>query len=294
MRAAIRQVARLSKLPADNCQTPVPLIIPQLTASSAGDAKQHSHVSLVHERLQQHGILKVRLSFSDPESQYLEQLVLSLHREHRHRLPISHSASRNWFWDVRPSSTTFQTANHQARSETMEDFAWHTDCSYEDLPPRYFALHVLQHDRLGGGTLSAMKAQRLIESLSPITLNSLMRREYGIKIPLEFIKDPTRRQIVGNIITAGQNGRPTMMRFRRDLVTPLTERASEALQELDIALKKADSQALSTVHLTAEDCPAGSIIMMDNRRWLHSRNNINDPARHLRRLRWDAVPFDAL
>ncbi|KAI0474460.1 hypothetical protein F4859DRAFT_95041 [Xylaria cf. heliscus] len=278
-----RQMASLAKM--------MPPSIPQLTAVDLRCTNQQHHINNVYERLQQDGILKISLGFSDPDSQYLKQLVLSLHQHHNHQLPISHSASRGWFWDVRPSGTSFQTSNHRARSETMEKFPWHTDCSYEDLPPRYFALHVLQHDRFGGGTLSIMNVERLIESLSPPTRTSLMRREYSIKIPLEFIKDPTKQQIVGSLMSSNQDGQHSMMRFRRDILTPLTERASSALQELDMSLENAETQSQSTVHLTSGDIPAGSIILMDNRRWLHARNNINDPKRHLRRVRWDAVPF---
>ena len=98
-------------------------------------------------------MLKLSLGFADEDSDYLKQLLVSLHKNHGHQLPIAHSATRGWFWDVRPSKTNFQAGNHQARSETMNEFPWHTDCSYEDPPPRYFALQVLQHDRYGGGTL---------------------------------------------------------------------------------------------------------------------------------------------
>ncbi|KAG9228131.1 taurine catabolism dioxygenase TauD [Amylocarpus encephaloides] len=270
-----------------------PLTIPQLTAPDLAHAKQRHHVYSASQNLQLHGILKISLGFPDPGSQYLEQLVLSLHEDHGHQLPISHSASCGWFWDVRPSiNTPFQTPQLQARSETMEEFPWHTDCSYEDLPPRDFALHVLQHDRFGGGTLSVMNVQRLSELLSPGTRASLMRQDYGIRIPLEFIKEPAKRGVVGSVLTAQQDVQPCMMRFRRDLVTPLTERASRALQELDMSLQDAETQAQSTLHLTSKDLSAGTVILLDNRRWLHARNNVKDPKRHLRRLRWDAVPLN--
>lgn len=267
--------------------------VTQLTALDLAHAKQRHHVGSAYQHLQQHGILKINLGFPDPGSQYLKQLVLSLHEYHGHQLPISHSASRGWFWDVRPGiDTPFQTTQHRARSETPEAFPWHTDCSYEDLPPRYFALHVLQHDRFGGGTLSVMNVQRLTELLSPDTRASLMRQDYGIRVPPEFIKKPETQEIVGSVLAARQDVQPCMMRFRRDIIKPLTERASRALQELDMSLRDTKAQAQSTLHLTSTDLSAGSIILVDNRRWLHARSNIKDPKRHLRRVRWDAVPFN--
>ncbi|KAI8945869.1 hypothetical protein F4801DRAFT_597326 [Xylaria longipes] len=273
-----------------------PLTVPHLTAPTIGHSKELDHVRQVDTQLRKHGILKISLKFTDPDSRYLEQLVLGLNKHCGHQVPISHSATRGWFWDVRPEINSFQTANHQARSETMEDFPWHTDCSYEELVPRYFALQVLQHDRYGGGTLSAMNIQRLNHLLSPSTQASLMRQEYGINIPKEFVKNSTKGQIVGNLMAIDPESQSCLMRFRRDILTPLTQSASDALEELDACLRAPASPveskfAMSTVHLTSADFPSGTIIMMDNRRWLHARNDIKDPQRHLRRLRWDAVPF---
>ncbi|RFU78100.1 hypothetical protein TARUN_4162 [Trichoderma arundinaceum] len=266
-------------------------IVPNLEAPDLSYAREPGHVHSVSEKLQQNGILKVTLGFADSKSQYLERLLWSLHQSHGHQLPIAHSATRGWFWDVLPATTSFQTANCQARSETMEEFPWHTDCSYENPPPRYFALHVLQPDRYGGGTLSVMNVERLSELLSPTTRISLARPEYLIRTPPEFTKHPSQQHIVGSLLLADEEGRPTMMRFREDLLTPLSERAAAALEELKQALQGTEAQSHSTLHLTPKTLPEQSIILIDNRRWLHARNHIKDPERHLRRVRWDAVPF---
>ncbi|KAM3498342.1 hypothetical protein MY10362_008334 [Beauveria mimosiformis] len=269
----------------------------QFQATDPLSATEPRFVANVHQALERSGMAKIKLDFSDPKSSFLEKLVCSFNKNHGHQLPITHSASQGWFWDVRPSNGTLiplQTANHRARSETMEDFPWHTDCSYEASPPRYFGLHVLQHDRHGGGTLSAMNIEKLGEALSPEARQSLRRNEYTITIPPEFIKDASRTKIEGNIMAFGQTSgsTTTMMRYRRDLLKPQTAAAAAALRELDTLLDGTSGLAAkSTVHLTASDCPSGTIILMDNRRWLHARNHIKDPYRHLRRIRWDAIPF---
>ncbi|KAL6862029.1 Clavaminate synthase-like protein, partial [Trichoderma novae-zelandiae] len=271
--------------------------VPRLEAPDLSCAQEPGHVRSVSETLGQRGILKVSLGFADRESRYLEQLLRSLHQHHGHQLPISHSATRGWFWDVVPSSTSFQTANCQARSETMDDFPWHTDCSYEDPPPRYFALQVLQPDRCGGGTLSLMNVERLSERLSPEARASLARPEFLVRTPPEFVKHPGQEDIVASILLADGEGRLTRMRFREDLLTPLSERASAALAELTQALQGAEargSHSTARLDLTPEVLPERSIIMIDNRRWLHARNRVRDPERHLRRVRWDAVPFAGL
>lgn len=266
--------------------------LPHLKAPGLQSAKEAGHVRRVAEELQQNGILKISLEFPDPNSQYLTQLVLSLHEHHGHQLPISHSATRGWFWDVRPSVTRVEAGSHQARSETMNDFPWHTDACYEDPPPRHFALHVLQHDRLGGGTLSLLNVQQLTALLSPESRVALTRPEYRITIPPEFIKDAARQHIVGSLLVVdekdGQSG--DIMCFREDILAPLSQRAARALDELKRALQSVECQE-SVLHLTSGDLPEASVVLVDNGRWLHARNEVKDPGRHLRRVRWNAVPF---
>lgn len=255
-------------------------------------ATRSGHVRDIATQLRKTGILKISIGFSDDSSRYLKRLLAGLHEHHGHRLPISHSAMRGWFWDIRPSDVDFQAGNHQARSETMQDFPWHTDCSYEDPTPRYFALQVIQPDKCGGGTLSVMNVQTMSELLSPATRAALGRLEYRIDIPPEFIKSQEQRHIVGNILSTDVVNGASIMRFREDIVTPLSEDASRALCELKRVLREAETPPHSTIlRLRPSDMPRGSIILVDNRRWLHARSDVKDPKRHLRRVRWDAVPF---
>jgi alpha-ketoglutarate-dependent taurine dioxygenase len=234
-------------------------------------------------------MLKISLGFQDDDCRYLEQLVLNLHKYHRHGLPITHSASRGWFWDVRPTPSSLQVQN-RARSETMEIFPWHTDCSYEHSPPRFFALQVLQPDQYGGGTLSVLNVDRALGLLSPSARAALVRPEYRFAVPPEFVKSD-ERHIVGSVLGTDASGRSTRLRFRGDIITPLTTDAGAALQELKTMLRMPLQANTEPLHLTPAFLPRGSIILMDNRRWLHSRNQVRDPNRHLRRIRWDTRPF---
>ncbi|GAT25084.1 taurine catabolism dioxygenase TauD [Aspergillus luchuensis] len=261
-----------------------------IQANDLRHASHPSHITDVSNTLRQTGILKVSLQFEDDSSHYLQHLMVGLHKQHGHGLPITHSASRGWFWDIRPNSTSFQTPSHQARSETMEEFPWHTDCSYEEAPPRYFALQVLREDQCGGGTLSVMNVGRLSSLLSTSTCTALLRPEYRITVPLEFVKDDAKRHVVGGLMATDAKGLPSMVRFREDIVTPLTAEAALALQELKNCLLGQKVQA-ETLQLTSDCLPRGSVILMDNYRWLHARSNVRDPERHLRRVRWDARPF---
>lgn len=267
--------------------------MPSLVARDLGYAKQRRHVQEVSQVLETRGVLKVTLDFHDEGSQYLRDLMYSLHGNHGHGLPISHSASRGWFWDVRPSSSMFQSQNHQARSETMEDFPWHTDCSYEASPPRFFGLQVLQPDRQGGGTLSLMHVEELVPLLSPTSVAALLKPHYRIVTPQEFSKGSgSACHVIGSIFATDNAGRATMMRFREDITTPLSDEAYGALKELKRTLLGLEMQQ-KIIHLTPEFLPKGSIVLIDNYRWLHARNQVRDPKRHLRRVRWDAAAFPA-
>jgi len=192
-------------------------------------------------------------------------------------------------WDIRPTPESLQGC--QARSETMEEFPWHTDCSYEVYPPRFFALHVLQPDTRGGGTLSVFKVDQFLALLSPFAKEWLFSPNYRIAVPPEFKKSPYDEYIVGSLLTTSPDGKSTQLRFREDIVAPLNPQAAEALEELKLVLLRPTSN-VHILNLTAQDLPRGSIILMDNRRWLHARNQVKDPNRHLRRVRWDARPFD--
>ncbi|KAF7958170.1 hypothetical protein EAE96_003731 [Botrytis aclada] len=269
-------------------------LIPLIEVPRLGSAFQPSHLRAVHNSLKTRGVLQLQLGFEDEKSSYLQDLIRNLSKNHNHGLPITHSAERGWFWDVRPSPGSFQSHGHQARSETMSCFDWHTDCSYESRPPRYFALQVLQPDRCGGGTLSLLGVDRLLTLLSSHARMWLSSPNYMIAVPPEFKKESDEQYIVGNLLQMGHEiDAGNQLRFREDITTPLTPEAAEALDELKAILYGKGAQEW-TINLTPQNLPRGSIIMMDNRRWLHSRNEVKDPNRHLRRVRWDARPFGSL
>ncbi|KAJ5503924.1 hypothetical protein N7463_006798 [Penicillium fimorum] len=265
-------------------------LVPLINVAKPAFASDAFHLREVHENLDAKGVVQVQLGFGDEDSTYLQSLISNLHKNHNHGLPITHSAERGWFWDVRPSPASFQSHGHQARSETMSQFEWHTDCSYEEQPPRFFALQVLQPDRCGGGTLSVLNVDRLLTLLSPFARQWLSSQNYKITVPPEFAKTVGEQHIVGNLLAVKPGGNSgSQLRFREDITVPLTLNAAKALDELkDILYGGAREE---TLHLTPQSLPQGSIIMMDNRRWLHSRNEVKDPNRHLRRVRWDASPF---
>lgn len=298
-----------------NAQRPFFEIL-QLEAKEIELAHSLHHLATVNQLLQEAGVLKINMGFRDPTSKYLKQLIIGLHKYHGHGLPINHSVTRGWFWDVKPTQAEAPSyrQQHIARSETMESFPWHTDCSYEHCPPRFFALQVLEHDKNGGGTLSVLPVARLLETVSATTIDRLCRPEYLIRVPPEFIKNADEVKITAPVLSrdrsegasrwqqpqsflsiADSRRRKTKpnfhLRFRADIIEPLTATAAEALGELRSRLSEIRRSNVGVVHLTSDLLPSGSILLVNNGSWLHARNNVKDMNRHLRRVRWDARPL---
>lgn len=266
-----------------------PEVIEALSPSCVGD---FSHVSKVYESLRDHGLALVHLNFSDPSSDYLVSLVRDgLHQMHGHGLPLDHSLKKGWLWDVKPiHGKVHSNSDPLARSETMNIFPWHTDCSFEPSPPRHFALHVLHADRYGGGSLSLVRTSDIVQELSEEAFSGLSKPEFEFAVPDEFDKGVSHT-LVGALLDMSE-GDPKL-RYRRDIIKPLTRRAELALAELDEALESCQTASgrLLKKTMKAEDLPDGMVIVVDNARWLHARSQVNDPDRHLRRVRWNAQPF---
>ena len=270
--------------------------MPRLPAATLSDSQDNeTHIASINTALQRSGVAIIDLHFQDPQSVYLHHLVQSLCKYHNHGPPITHSSTQGWFWDVRPKPE--KTVN-QARSESTLNFPWHTDCSFEAAPPQFFALHVLHADRNGGGTLSALSTSEVLAKLRPDVRQSLTRPEFQITVPPEFAKgvDSIVGNLVGQDMEDGQ-GRPMMrLRYRGDIVQPLSNKAEEALGELNAVLSPCPGGAGAEIDhikidLTPQILPDNSVLMMDNGRWLHGRNEVKDKRRHLRRIRWGRREF---
>lgn len=273
-----------------------PSLVPRLPAATPSDSRDNeTHIASINTALQRFGVAIVDLQFQDPHSVYLHHLVQSLCKHHNHGPPITHSSTEGWFWDVRPKPE--KTVN-QARSESMFNFPWHTDCSFESAPPQFFALHVLHADRNGGGTFSALSTSDVMAKLTPNVRQCLTRPEFQITVPPEFAKGVD--SIIGNLACQSvkdRHGRLMMrFRYRADITQPLSNQAEEALRELNAVLTPSPGGAGADIDhikmdLTPQILPDNSIVLMDNGRWMHARNEVKDKRRHLRRIRWGRRDF---
>ena len=252
------------------------------------DSNDRTHIAAVNEALRGPGVALVSLKFIDTSSDYLQRLVLGLRSYHNHGPPIEHSATRGWFWDVRP----MEKAINRARSESSLNFPWHTDCSYESRPPQFFALHVLHADQHGGGTLLALNALQVLRKLESSAFETLSRPEFRITVPPEFSKGIP--SIDGSVLNQAGESSDLRIRFRSDIIRPLSNRAEKALKGVRRLLAPGSEADIEDIKLrfTPEDLPSNTIVLMDNSRWLHARTEVKDPKRHLRRIRWGRRAFE--
>jgi alpha-ketoglutarate-dependent taurine dioxygenase len=177
-------------------------------------------------------------------------------------------------WDIRPLKTA-----GGARSHTAEEFPMHTDCSFEDPPPRYMALYVVNEDQLGGGLSTLVDTEVLMRHLSPRAITTLHTTEFDIRVPPEFFKGTA--SIRGRILSASKLWRYRSDTIVRDTCTPAQ---LQALGELDALLE--NPHMILTTKL-----PSGAMLILDNSRWLHGRTAIYDPARWLKRIRFHPLDF---
>lgn len=138
----------------------------------------------------------------------------------------------------------------------------------------------------------------MLEKLSSEAIRDLCVEAYEIAVPPEFANGD--ECITGSILSSSAFyfGTPNKMdsvpriRFRADILTPLTDRAESALEQLNSVLVEArDGSSDMCVHLDPSVIPNGTVVLLDNGRWLHARNEVMDVERHLRRIRWDARRF---
>jgi alpha-ketoglutarate-dependent taurine dioxygenase len=176
-----------------------------------------------------------------------------------------HDAQGTVIWDVRSQP------GGAARSHGSGEFPLHTDCSFEEPPPRYVGLFVLQADQLGGGDTYWVRSAQVLARLSARTLEALAR-PFSMKVPDEFFKGSSTAQ--GAIFAP-----PDFFRYRAECVVPPGDPAQRAaLAELD--------EILAQCPVEKRAMPAGTFLLLDNWRYFHGRQAIADDRRFLKRVRF--------
>ncbi|KAF2142308.1 uncharacterized protein K452DRAFT_297626 [Aplosporella prunicola CBS 121167] len=240
--------------------------------------------------LQEQGLVAIKLGFKDPHSAFMLELVQAMGC-----VPDTHSGTQGALWDVTYKPTGVYSAKTNAAahsiSHSLGEFAWHTDGAFEPTPQKYFGLHVLHPDKLGGGVFRLLPAETLLSRLSSASVDALLNTEFELNVPPEFYKG--RKTNRGKIVDVDPATGRFRLRFRADILAdPPSDSpaANEAVYELKRLLES--PQAIG-FRLPDEVFSENVVLLMDNSRFLHSRTEIKDPKRLLRRVRFHDPPSEA-
>ena len=233
--------------------------------------------------LQEHGICGIEISWPDPNSQFLLDVVHKMGGK-----PDTHSKTQGALWDVKwkPEGVYSEGTGTaaQAISHSLGEFAWHTDGAFEEHPTRFFGFHIIHPDKRGGGVFRILRADDLIHLLSSRAVNTLTKHEYDLKVPPEFFKGA--KTVNGKLLEIDSRTGRAFVRYRKDILhnPPSKDRdACAAVEELNDLLESSEDVG---EHVPEFAFKENTILLMDNARYLHSRTNIKDPDRWLRRVRF--------
>ena len=214
------------------------------------------------------GLLLIKLDYDDNDGSTMEDIVNQLGKAH------THNASGLALWDIKSGGSNGNES--LARSHKLSEFVLHTDCSYETKIPDFFGLYVVQHDELGGGKNLLVDCLTLINHLSKSSLKILQTEKVKIIVPAEFKKDVD--YIYETIIDADFN-----VRYRKEILD-LTDVSGEMMVALDEFERLSNSPVINR----AVEIKKNTILLLDNKRYLHARTTIKDNKRHLKRIRFFA------
>lgn len=237
--------------------------------------------------LQEYGICGIELGWSDPDSQFLLDLVHIMGCE-----PDTHSSTHGALWDVKwkpegvLSEGTGMTA--KAISHSMGEFAWHTDGAFEENPTRFFGFHIIHPDKEGGGVFRILRAEDLAHLLSSKAVDTLTNFEYDLNVPAEFFKG--KDAVKGRLLYIDSNTGRAYVRYRKDILQDPPSSDADACAAVKELADLLDVTGKVGEHVPGFAFKENTVLLMDNARYLHSRTNIKDPKRWLRRIRFHGIP----
>ncbi|KAF7341563.1 Taurine catabolism dioxygenase TauD/TfdA [Mycena sanguinolenta] len=236
--------------------------------------------------LQEKGVAIIELGFDDPKSNFMLELV-----EAMGCVPDTHSSNQGALWEVtyKPSGVISAKTGATAHSRSHGDgeFAWHTDGSFEACPQRFFGLHIVHPDHLGGGIFRVLPAEDLVAALSPQSVKMLLQTEFDLQVPEEFYKGKATNR--GRLLEIDPTTGRYLLRFRRDILAdpPSPDPAANAaIEELNSLLENPETKGW---RFPDDVFKENVVVLMDNARFLHMRTQIRDRRRLLRRVRFHGL-----
>ena len=242
------------------------------------------------QAIREYGICGIEIGWPDPDSQFMLDVV-----DHMGCKPDTHSSTEGPLWDVKHKLESVRSEDTGKKvisiPHSMGEFAWHTDAAFEENPTRFFGFHIIHPDKQGGDVFRILKAEDLNRSLSPQAVDVLRSHEFDLKVPREFYRG--KKTVKGKLLDVDPLTGRACVRYRSDILhdPPSADaNANAAIQELKNLLQ--DPAGVGE-HVPGFVFKENMVLLMDNARYLHSRTDIKDPRRRLRRVRFHGTPWAA-
>ncbi|WP_020411349.1 TauD/TfdA family dioxygenase [Microbulbifer variabilis] len=244
----------------------IPLRVPDYCCFNLGSNSDYEYESYKIALLKK-GIVLIRLGFPDDSAEIMKNIISTIGLIHEH------DGRGRTVWDVRIGGETGDEA--LAISHSDREFNLHNDGAFEQEMPGYFGLHVVRADTLGGGESVLVCADRIIESLSERAFQVLSNKRFRLRVPEEFHK---KASFIEATLIDESHG----FRYRYDIIerSLCSKDELEALSELELKISLPHN--MFRFHLGDNQ-----ILLLDNRRYLHTRTKIKDKKRHLKRIRFN-------
>ena len=239
-----------------------------------------NQLNAIEQKLNDDGYVRIQFSathlpLGDPVRADLEEFFIEFIENLGGRCLAHDADPSSLVWHVRPADVSSDDSDPVlARSQTTDDFSFHTDCSYEIHPPEYMALFVLHQDQCDGGKLQIIRLSDVLARLSAATKTFLINNRLPIQIPEEFRKSSSIDHINEPLLLGEDR-----IRYRSDI---LSEHNGKELNELHSAIEQVDRYEPALTNYT--------MIILNNHQYLHGRTEIFDRRRHLLRIRFNR-PF---
>jgi len=138
------------------------------------------------------------------------------------------------------------------------EFLLHTDLSYSTASPPLFLMHSLVNHPGDGGQTTLCSVDRLVERLAEPLRRELSAPQFIFPVPSYY---PSHQAVTSAVLRQSPDG-PWWLRFRQDGLRSTTWAGMSAVLELSRLMI---DQMIET-HVESD-----TVLLLDNRRWLHGR-----------------------
>lgn len=199
-------------------------------------------------------------------------------------LPISYRDQREGrlYHDIYPIARSATAVSSQSSKARL---GFHTEMFFHPAPPDFLFLHCLRPDPAGQAETGVASLEDITSRLSVGDIRTLRQAKFALDLSRlhgsyvlagRAITDQDPRPVIPVIGDSTDNGR---FRFEPELTTPVTDIAATSMHNADAAAE----ESIATGRLLA-----GSMLLLDNRRAVHSRSpfvaNFDGNDRWLRRM----------